>query len=347
MDISSMTLGELEDFVIYNNEKKYRAKQIFQWIHSKFARDFAQMTNLSGDFRTFLEEEHPICQIEIERKYESLEDEVHKYLLKLPKDTIIESVLMKYSFGNSLCVSTQAGCAMGCAFCRSGEDGFFRNLSAYEILAQVYRIWEECKERISNIVLMGSGEPLHNFDNVVRFIEIISHEHGLNIGRRHITLSTCGIVPEIYKLADLKPGINLALSLHASDDEIRKQLMPVAKKYNIDETLSACDYYQKTTGRRVTYEYAMIKGINDSKSHARELGNKLKGRLCHVNLIPVNEVPGKNFYRPERKSIQEFYDILCKLNIDTTIRRELGSSVAAACGQLKAEFLNGFNELGR
>ncbi|MCL2564351.1 MAG: 23S rRNA (adenine(2503)-C(2))-methyltransferase RlmN [Defluviitaleaceae bacterium] len=340
IDIWSMTLRELENFVISHNEKKYRAKQIFGWIHSKFARDFSQMTNLSGDFRAFLEKECSVLPVEIEEKYESLGDEVYKYLLRLQKDTIIESVLMKYSFGNSVCVSTQAGCAMGCAFCRSGEGGLLRNLSAYEILAQVYRIQQDLGERISNIVLMGSGEPLHNFDNAVKFVEIISHEDGLNIGKRHITLSTCGIVPEIYRLADLKPGINLALSLHAPNDEIRKRLMPVAKSYSVDEILLACDYYAKTTGRRVTYEYAMIKGINDSKNHAYELGNRLKGRLCHVNIIPVNEIPEKNFIRPERKVVQEFYSTLCKFKIDVTIRRELGSNVAAACGQLKSEFIS-------
>jgi len=336
-----MTLDELTGLIISKGEKKYRAKQIFEWIHSKFARDFSQMTNLSKDFRCFLEKEWLIPSVEIERKYESLEDGVCKYLLRLPKDTIIEAVLMRYSFGNSVCVSSQAGCFMGGVFCRSGEAGFFRNLSAYEILAQVYRIQEDIGERISNIVIMGCGEPLHNFESVVKFIEIISSSEGLGIGKRHITLSTCGIVPYIYKLADLRLGVNLALSLHASDDSSRRKIMPVAKSYSIDETISACSYYAETTGRRVTYEYALIGGINDSKEAAKKLGNLLKGRLAHVNLIPVNEVAGSNLSRSDSKIIQEFYSILCTFNIDTTIRRELGSDIAAACGQLKSEFSKG------
>jgi len=339
MDIASMTLEELEGFVLAHNEKKYRAKQIFKWIHSDFVRNFSQMTNLSRDFQGLLEREHPISSVEIERKYESFGNEVYKYLLRLPKDTIIESVLMKYSYGSSVCLSTQAGCAMGCVFCASGENGFLRNLSPYEILAQMYRIQEDIGERIGNIVLMGSGEPLLNFDNVVKFIKIASDENGLNIGRRHITLSTCGIVSAIYKLADLRLGINLALSLHASNDEIRRELMPAAHSYNMDETLKACDYYAKTTGRRITYEYALIKGVNDKEKHAKELGTRLKGRLCHVNLIPLNEVLGKDFKRPGKKAIQDFYDVLYRLNIETTVRRELGGDVTAACGQLRAEFL--------
>jgi len=341
MDISSMTLAELEAFVLSLGEKKYRAKQIFEWIHARFERNFSQMTNLSRGFRECLEKECYIARVEIERKYESFEDGVCKYLLRLQKDNIIETVLMKYSFGNSLCVSSQVGCAMGCAFCRSGEDGFFRNLDPYEILAQVYRVQEDLGERISNIVIMGSGEPLHNFDSVVKFLEIVSSACGLNIGKRHITLSTCGIVPNIYRLADLQPGVNLALSLHAPDDEIRKKLMPVAQSYSIDETISACDYYAKQTGRRVTYEYALISGINDSPDNAKKLALKLKGRLAHVNLIPVNEVAGSKFKRPGGALIQDFHDILCKLNVDTTIRRELGSGIAAACGQLKSEFSKG------
>jgi len=338
MDISSMTLDELEVFVLSQNEKKFRAKQIFEWIHKRHARSFCEMTNLSAQFREALESEHNIEQIEVERKYESFNNDVYKYLLRLPKDTIIESVLMKYSFGESICVSSQAGCAMGCTFCCSGEDGFLRNLSAYEILAQVYRVCEDANTRINNIVIMGSGEPLHNFDNVVKFIEIVSHEQGLNIGKRHITLSTCGIVPRIYELADLRLQINLALSLHASNDCVRKKLMPVAESYSMDETLLACDYYAKTTGRRITYEYALVKGINDSPEFARELGDRLKGRLAHLNLIPVNAGSKKGFHSPERKGIQIFHETLTKLGVSVSIRRELGSDIAAACGQLRSEY---------
>jgi len=338
MDISSMTLGELEQFVLSQNEKKFRAKQIFDWIHNKHVRSFSEMTNLSAAFRELLEQEHSIGQAEIEKKYESSLNDVCKYLLRVGKDTIIESVLMKYSFGQSICVSSQAGCAMGCAFCVSGKDGFFRNLSAYEILAQVYRVQEDIGERISNIVIMGSGEPLHNFDNVVKFIEIVSHKLGINVGKRHITLSTCGIVPKMYELADLRLGVNLALSLHASNDDVRKKIMPVAESYSLAETLEACDYYAKTTGRRVTYEYALVKGVNDTAEYARELGIKLKGRLAHVNLIPVNEGAGSGFKSPERKTIQVFYDTLESMGVNVSVRRELGSDIAAACGQLKSEY---------
>jgi len=338
MTISSMTQEELEDFILTQNEKKFRAKQIFDWIHNKQVRSFSEMSNLPAHFRELLEREHSIEQVEIEKKYESSLNDVCKYLLRLPKETIIESVIMKYSFGYSICVSSQAGCAMGCAFCVSGKDGFFRDLSAYEILAQVYRVSEDIGERISNVVIMGSGEPLHNFDNVVRFIEIVSHEQGLNIGKRHITLSTCGIVPQIYKLADLKPGINLALSLHASNDEVRRKLMPVALSYSMDETLAACDYYARTTGRRVTYEYALVKNVNDSIEYAKELGAKLKGSLAHVNLIPVNAGARDDFSSPDKKNIQNFNDILSQKGISSSIRRELGSDIAAACGQLKSEY---------
>ena len=338
MNISSMTLTELEHLVLSLNEKKYRARQIFEWIHVKYARSFAAMTNLPAEFRALLEREYSMEQVEIEKKYESFDNDVCKYLLRLPKDTIIESVLMQYSFGESVCVSSQAGCAMGCAFCCSGEDGFFRNLSAYEILAQVYRICEDINSRIKNIVIMGSGEPLHNFDNVVKFIDIVSHEQGLNIGKRHITLSTCGIVPGIYKLADLRLQINFALSLHASNDDVRKKLMPVAEAYSMDETLEACDYYAKMTGRRITYEYALIKGINDSTEFARELGYKLRGRLAHVNLIPVNASSNGLIQSPERGSIQNFHDTLAKAGIQVSIRRELGSDIAAACGQLRTQY---------
>ena len=339
MDISSMTLAELERFVLAAGEKKYRAKQIFEWIHNKHVRNFSEMTNLSEKFRIFLQSEHNLEQVEIEKKYESLENDVRKYLLKMPKDTIIESVLMNYSFGHSICVSSQAGCAMGCAFCRSGEDGFFRNLSAYEILAQVYRVCEDAGTRVNNIVIMGSGEPLHNFENVVKFIEIVSHELGLDIGGRHITLSTCGIVPKIYELADLRLQINLALSLHASNDDIRRKNMPVANIYSMEETLEACDYYAKTTGRRITYEYALVKDVNDAKESAVELGQKLKGRLAHVNLIPVNKT-GESFKSPDKKNIQTFYETLMKLGISVSVRRELGSDIAAACGQLKSEYMS-------
>jgi len=338
MDIASMTIDELEKFFQDIDEKKFRAKQVYEWIHSKFAEDFSQMSNLSSSLRALLDKNHQMPMVKIEKKYESLEDETVKYLFRMEKNTIIESVLMRYSFGNSVCISSQAGCAMGCAFCHSGENGLERNLSAYEMLAQIYRISADIGERISNIVIMGSGEPLSNFDNVVKFARIISSDEGANIGKRHITLSTCGIAPGIRKLADTGLGLNIALSLHAPNDEIRKKLMPVANSFSMKETVAACDYYAEKTGRRVTYEYALIKGINDGEHHAKELAERLKNRLCHVNLIPVNEVSGKNFFRPDKKTIQTFSAVLNKNSVETTIRRELGSSVNAACGQLKGAY---------
>jgi len=338
MDIASLTIDELEKLFLQMGEKKFRAKQVYEWIHAKFAEDFLGMTNLPVALRNELDKNCDISSVKIEKKYEALEDETVKYLFRMEKSTIIESVLMKYSFGNSVCISSQAGCAMGCAFCHSGENGLERNLSAYEMLAQIYRIWADIGERISNIVIMGSGEPLSNFDNVVKFARIISSDEGANIGKRHITLSTCGIAPQIRKLADTGLGLNLALSLHASNDEIRRKLMPVAESFSMKETIAACDYYAQKTGRRVTYEYALIKDINDGAHFAAELAARLKGKLCHVNLIPVNEVPGKDFFRPSKKTIQAFNDILNKNGVETTIRRELGSSVNAACGQLKGAY---------
>ena len=341
MDIASMTLEELEKLFLDMGEKKFRAKQVYEWIHSKFAQGFSDMSNLSLVLRTELDKNHQIPSVKIEKKYEASEEETVKYLFRMGKNTIIESVLMRYSFGNSVCISSQSGCAMGCAFCHSGENGLERNLSAYEMLAQIYRISADIGQRVSNIVIMGSGEPLSNFDNVVKFARIISSDEGANIGKRHITLSTCGIAPQIRKLADTGLGLNLALSLHASNDEIRRKLMPIAESFSIKETIAACDYYAEQTGRRVTYEYALIKGINDSANNAKELAERLKGRLCHVNIIPVNEVPGKEFFRPGKKSIQAFADILNKNSVETTIRRELGSSVNAACGQLKSAYSEG------
>lgn len=335
IDITSLELPELERFFENIEEKKFRAKQVYEWLHQKLVTSFDEMTNLSKSLRERLESLCFIPQIEIIDKRESNIDGTVKYLFALSNDTIIESVLMRYEHGNAVCISTQAGCRMGCKFCASTVNGLDRNLLVGELLAQVYEIQKDCGERVSHIVLMGSGEPLENFDNVVKFINIINSKNGLEISQRHITLSTCGLVDKIYELAELKLQINLAISLHAPNDDIRLQLMPIAKKYPIETVLKACKDYGDTTKRRVTYEYALIRGVNDSHANANELGRKLRHTLAHVNLIPVNDVKEHNFIKGSKQSISEFAEILRSMGIDTTIRRELGSDINAACGQLR------------
>lgn len=326
-------IAELENM----NEKSFRAKQVYEWLHKKNKWDFNEMTNLSKDLRNKLNESFFITEGTIAEKLTS-DDNTSKYLFRLSNNSIIESVLMKHTFGNSVCVSSQAGCNMGCAFCYSTKDGKERDITTGEMLLQVYKIQEDLGERISHVVIMGSGEPLENYENCLNFIEILSSKEGLNISQRHITLSTCGLVDKIYNLADRKLQINLALSLHASNDEMRKHIMPIARAYSMEEIFKACDYYAEKTGRRITYEYALMKGINDGEKTASELAKRLKGRLCHVNLIPVNETEDKKFERPSQKTIKEFADILEKSGVATTIRREMGSSINAACGQLRGRY---------
>ena len=337
-DIKSMTLDELTDFVTENGFPKFRAKQIYDWLY-KNVTDFDDMRNISADLKTFLKSSSYISVANIEKKLVSRYDKTVKYLFSFNDGECVESVVMSYKHGYSICISTQVGCKMGCTFCATGKSGFSRSLVPSEMLGQIEAAQRDLNIRISNIVLMGMGEPLDNFDNVVKFLRLVSSDNGLNIGMRHITLSTCGIVPKIYELAKLHFGITLSVSLHAPNDEIRQRTMPIARKYSIEELLKACSDYFKTTGRRVTFEYSMISGVNDSDENARELAKRLEGTQSHVNLIPVNTVEGTGYLKSNIKRQQAFINILAAKNIGATVRRTLGSDINASCGQLKRKHI--------
>lgn len=342
MELRGQTIEALEGLCQNVKVPKFRAKQIFKWVN-KGVRTFEEMTDLSKDLRTVLEAHAYIGSGEIVQILSSEADGTQKYLFKLKDGNVIESVLMRYKHGNSVCVSTQVGCLMGCTFCASTIGGMVRNLTAGEILGQILDIQNNIGERISNVVLMGSGEPLDNFDEVVKFIEIINHKEGLNVSQRHITLSTCGIVPKIYALAELKLQITLAISLHSAENEERSELMPVNRSYPIEKLLEACDYYTEKTGRRITYEYALILGKNDKEEKAKALAKRLKGKLCHVNLIPINDVKERGYKASDNNSIERFKNILKQSGIETTVRRELGSDINAACGQLRKSHMDELN----
>ena len=334
-DILSMTLPEIENVIKEINQPPYRAKQVWGWLHKQWVQSFNEMVNLPQPVRDGLDRRYRIAAVRPVKKLTSKNDGTVKYLHALHDDTTIESVLMEYTHGSSVCVSTQAGCRMGCAFCASAQGGLVRNLTAGEICAQVYAAARDCK-RVGGVVLMGCGEPLDNFDATLRFIGLITHPDGINIGQRHITLSTCGLVPRILELAERKLQITLAISLHAATDGLRQQMMPVAKAYPLDELMQACRHYVKKTNRRITFEYALAKGVNDSPGDAHELAKLLRGINCHVNLIPVNKTSHSEFVPSARKEARSFADILLAKNIQTTIRRSLGGDVDAACGQLRA-----------
>ncbi|GEQ19603.1 putative dual-specificity RNA methyltransferase RlmN [Clostridium butyricum] len=332
------TLDELKVWMSENGESAFRGKQILSWIY-KGVMDFKGMKNIPKSLINKLEENFTITMPEIVEVYKSELDGTEKFLLGFPDGNLIESVLMRYKHGNSICISTQVGCRMGCKFCASTIEGRVRNLTTGEILSEVIAVQNYIGERISNIVLMGSGEPLDNYDNVVKFLEIVSADYGLNIGQRHITLSTCGIVPKIYELADKELSITLAISLHAFSDEKRKEIMPIANKYTISELLEACRYYLNKTKRRITFEYALVKDVNDGMEDAKALGKLLSGMLCHVNLIPVNEIKENSFKRSSKKAIDDFSEILRNNGIEVTTRREMGSDINAACGQLRRSYI--------
>ena len=334
-DIKSMTLSELKNEIAEMGEKPFKAGQIYSWLHKHGAVSFDEMTNISKDLRSNLQKKYDIYNCSIEKKLVSVYDNTVKYLFRLNDGELIESVVMKYKYGYTICVSSQVGCKMGCKFCASGIAGFVRNLTASEILSQVYTAQRDLGIRISHIVMMGVGEPLDNFDNVMRFLGLISDENGLNISMRNISLSTCGVVSGIYKLMEKKLQLTLSVSLHAPNDNIRSNTMPVNDKWNIDELLKACKDYTRATSRRISFEYAMISGVNDSDECAKELGKRLKSMLCHVNLIPVNSVKERDYKKSSDNRIAEFIKILERYGINVTVRRTLGSDINASCGQLR------------
>ena len=338
-DIKSMDLDELKTFVKEMNEPEFRAKQLFEWMHKSLISSFDECTNLSKSFREKLKESTSLTNLKAVEIFKSKLDGTQKYLFALEDGNIIESVRMKYEHGNSVCISSQVGCRMGCKFCASTLDGLVRNLSASEMLDQIYSIQKLLGERISNIVVMGSGEPMDNYDNIVKFVKIISSDMGLNISQRNITVSTCGIVPKIRALADEGLSITLALSLHAPNDEIRKTIMPVANKYALKDVISACDYYFKKTGRRVSYEYSLVAGVNDNIKEAMNLVKLVNGRNIHINLIPVNPIKERDFKQSDKLKIKAFRDFLEKHKVNATVRREMGRDIDGACGQLRRRFI--------
>ena len=336
-DIKSLTLSELTQEMESIGEKKFRAAQIYSWLHEHLVTSYDEMENIPKSLRQMLEQ-YPITVLETLDVQISKIDGTRKYLFRLSDGNMIESVLMKYKHGNSVCISSQAGCRMGCRFCASTIGGLTRNLLPSEMLDQIYRIQTSIGERISNVVVMGTGEPLDNYDNLLRFIHILTEDGGIHISQRNLTVSTCGLVPKIYELAEEKLQMTLAVSLHAPNDEKRRELMPIANKYSIDELLAACRNYFDKTGRRITFEYSLVAGVNDSKENAQELAGRLKGLNCHVNLIPVNPVKERGFKRGSRQRIEAFQKALEQRGVNATVRRELGADINAACGQLRREY---------
>ena len=337
-DIASYNYEELTEGMNRIGTKSFRGKQIYSWLHEKLVDSFEEMTNLPKNLREKLDEEYEIRQVSVVKRQISKMDPTEKFLFELDDGNMIESVLMKYNYGNSVCISSQAGCRMGCRFCASTIDGLERNLTASEMLRQIYAIQKITGERVSNIVVMGSGEPLDNYDNFVRFVHMISDEHGLHISQRNITASTCGIIPNMLRLAEEGLQITLALSLHGSNQEKRKKLMPVANKYELTDVLKACDVYFEKTGRRVTFEYSLVKDVNDQDEDVKELAAMLKNRNCHLNLIPVNPIRERDFKKPDGKNARDFKNKLEKNGINVTIRRERGSDIDGACGQLRRRY---------
>ena len=333
-DIKSMTIDELKKLMTTLGDKPFRAKQIYSWLHEHLVTSYDEMTNLSKSLREKLKE-YPVTALKMVDVQTSRIDGTQKYLFRLSDGNVIESVLMRYKHGNSVCISSQVGCRMGCRFCASTIGGLTRCLLPSEMLDQIYRIQALTGERVSNVVVMGTGEPLDNYENLLRFIHILTEDGGLHISQRNITASTCGIVPNMRRLAEEGLQITLALSLHGSSQEKRKKLMPVANKYDLSEVLDACDYYFDKTGRRITFEYSLVAGVNDQPDDIRELTTILKGRNCHLNLIPVNPIKERDFKKPDRKNALEFKNKLEKNGINVTIRRERGSDIDGACGQLR------------
>lgn len=336
-DILSLYPEELEAEILAMGEKKFRAKQIFEWLHVKNVDSFDKMTNLSAQLRARLEEKFCIKSLFVCKTLESCTDNTVKYLYGLDDGTHIESVLMEYSYGNTICVSTQVGCKMGCRFCASTIAGYKRDLTAGEILGQIYTAQRESGRKISGVVLMGIGEPMDNYDNVVRFLKLLSCPQGFGMSLRHVSVSTCGIVPRIYELAELNLGITLSISLHAPDNAERSAIMPVNDRWDINELMAACRHYFAKTGRRISFEYALIDGHNDTREDAKKLAALLSDFVCHVNIIPVNKIKERSF-TSDRKAAHRFQQYLNELGINATVRRTLGADIEAACGQLRREY---------
>ncbi len=339
-DIKSLNLEELTSYMVSIGEKPFRARQLYEWIHQKLAADFSEMTNLSKALKEKLLQSAALTSLTVVEEKISKIDGTRKYLFGLSDGNVIESVLMKYKHGNSVCISSQVGCRMGCRFCASTLDGLERNLSPSEMLDQIYRIQKLTGERVSNVVVMGSGEPMDNYDNLIQFIRLLTDENGLNISQRNVTVSTCGIVPGILKLAEENLQITLALSLHAPNDEVRKTLMPVANRYPLKDVLEACRTYFEKTGRRLTFEYSLVSGVNDNLKEAAALSALLKNQHGHVNLIPVNPIKERDYVQSDRQAIEAFKNLLEKNGINVTIRREMGRDINGACGQLRKSFLS-------
>lgn len=333
-DILSMTSKEMSEAFKDNSIQPFRAKQVYEWLHTHLVLNYDEMLNLPKSLRAELNEKFPVICCRVKGKQVASDGTV-KMLYELDGGDYVECVIMKYKYGNSICISTEVGCKMGCAFCASTIGGFKRRLTAGEMLSEIYLAQRELGERISHIVLMGMGEPLDNFDNVMRFISLVTDKQGLNISMRNISLSTCGIVPQIKELMKRRLQLTLSVSLHAPNDKIRDSIMPVNRVYNTDELLRVCREYTLYTSRRISFEYAMLSGVNDSDECARELASRLKGMLCHVNLIPVNEVDESPFRPSSRERVKAFADILGKNGVNATVRRKLGSDIDASCGQLR------------
>lgn len=333
-NILDFDFDELKQALEQTGEPGFRAKQVWNWLYQG-SDSFSDMTNLPKTFRDKLSEHFYISGIEITKRLVSEKDGTRKYLFGLKDGKVVEGVLMKYHYGNSVCLSTQIGCRMGCKFCASTGLGIDRNLTVGEMIAQIMKIQKDIGERVSHVVLMGIGEPFDNYENVIKFLRRLNASDTFAVSYRRMTVSTCGLVPEILRFSKEGIPVNLSISLHAPNDDIRKEIMPVAKRYTFDKILSACHIYTQETGRRITFEYTLIDGLNDADEHAKELSEKLTGLLCHVNLIPVNSVKGTGYIKSRQDRVLSFKNILDKKHIPVTVRRELGSDISAACGQLR------------
>ena len=336
-EIRSLNFEALQQNILDSGMPKFRASQIFKWLH-KGVQTFEDMSNLSKADRQKLEENFFIATVDVYKKFVSKIDGTVKFLFKLYDGNFVETVVMKYNHGYSICVSSQVGCKMGCTFCQSTKAGLIRNLYAGEILGQILTAQNELGIRISNIVMMGIGEPLDNFDNVIDFLKIVNHNEGINIGYRHISLSTCGLCDKIIKLSEYNFPITLSISLHSAFNDKRTNMMPVNKKYNVEKLIDACKQYQSVTGRRISFEYSLVSGVNDTDNDAIQLFNTLKGLLYHINLIPINRIENGSYYPPDFKKVEHFCNTLNKMGATCTVRRTLGSDISASCGQLRSKY---------